>query len=360
MSQRLNALKAPVQRALCLLALVVATLTASAAPAYGLGLEGEVRGGGAAIAGAEVTLFASGPGKAVRLGAAETDAAGRFSFADVRPPAGAVLYLVASGGRPRGGAGAANPAIGLLAVLGSAPPRHVVVNELTTVASVWTAAQLFGSDGLSGNSTGLRIAAGNVPNLVDLSTGGFGGPVQDALNGAQTTTLVRFASLGNLLAGCVTQAAPDACPQLFSLATPPRGKTPADTLEAAVAIARHPWNNTAELFQLMENLYPVPEGGAVRPTPFLPYLFYPPTSWALALRYSGGGLDAPGGIAIDADGNAWSGNNFLPGSQSTLLAVRPGRQSLENRARRQTSLAHDLRLCRRRRQRPGFRRCDPR
>lgn len=313
-----------VKLSLCLL-IVLASLTTSYA--WAAALDGVVQGGHAAIVDADVALFAGGPGKAIRLAGARTDAAGHFSFASVSPPAEAVLYLVASGGRPRAGAGAANPAIRLLAILGSMPPRHVVVNELTTVASAWTAAQLYGPDGLTGNATGLRIASGNVPNLVDFSTGGFGGPVQDGLNGSQTTTLARFASLGNLLSGCVTQVAADACSSLFALATAPRGKTPADTLEASLAIARHPWNQTQELFGLMESFYPVPEGAVFSPAPFRPYLTYSPTSWALALRYSGGGLDAPGGLAIDGEGNVWTGNNFLPGAQSSLGAALGGNVS---------------------------------
>ena len=296
----------------------------SAAQASGLSFEGRVQGGGAAIVGARVSLIAAGVGKATPLAAATTDTTGRFWFATVNPPAGAVLYLVASGGRPQAGAGAENPAIRLLAILGATPPGSVVVNELTTVASAWASAQLFSSDGLTGNATGVRIAAGNVPNLVNLSTGGFGGPVQDALNGSQTPTLARFASLGNILSGCVTQVAANACADLFRLATPQGGEAPADTLEAALAIARQPWNRPGEIFGLMDRFYPKPENSPFRPAPFLPYLTYAPSSWALSLRYSGGGLNAPGGIAIDSAGNAWTTNNFMPGAQSSLQSALGG------------------------------------
>jgi hypothetical protein len=46
------------------------------------------------------------------------------------------LYLVAKGGQPKGNSD--NPAIALLTVLGNTPPANVVINEMTTVASVWT------------------------------------------------------------------------------------------------------------------------------------------------------------------------------------------------------------------------------
>src|SRR5215467_1207625 len=61
-------------------------------------------------------------------------------------------------GSVRGGGD--NPAIALLAVLGSKPPTHVVINEMTTVASVWTNAQFLVGATLKGPSLGLRIAAG--------------------------------------------------------------------------------------------------------------------------------------------------------------------------------------------------------
>jgi hypothetical protein len=48
----------------------------------------------------------------------------------------------------------------------------VTINELTSVASVWTSAQFLNGIALSGNALGLRIAADNVPNFVDLETGG--------------------------------------------------------------------------------------------------------------------------------------------------------------------------------------------
>jgi hypothetical protein len=52
------------------------------------------------------------------------------------------LYLVAKGGQATVNKdGGDNPAIALLTVLGNTPPTKVVINEMTTVASVWTNAQ---------------------------------------------------------------------------------------------------------------------------------------------------------------------------------------------------------------------------
>ena len=82
---------------------------------------------------------------------------------------------------------------------------------MTTVASVWTSAQFLDGTALKGHALGLRIAAGNVPNFVDLSTGGWGGTIQDPLNSSQTPTMANFATLADVLSGCVTQVAADAC-----------------------------------------------------------------------------------------------------------------------------------------------------
>src|SRR5262249_57960230 len=119
--------------------------------------------------------------------------------------------LVARGGTPKGTADkGANDAIALLTVLGSERPKTVTVNEFTTVASVWTGAQFLEGDVLSGPQLGLRIAAGNVPNLVDLSTGGYGATIQDGLNSGQTPTKANFATPANVPARAVTAGQPDA------------------------------------------------------------------------------------------------------------------------------------------------------
>jgi hypothetical protein len=135
----------------------------------------------------------------------------------------------------------------LLATLGTEPLERVTINELTTVASVWTGAQFLHGSALRGNPLGLRIAAGNVPNLVELETGGLGPVIMDPLNAPRTTTLAKMNTLGLLLSACVT-AIPEACDKLFDAATPPGGTTPTDTLQAAQNIARHPWHNAQEIF----------------------------------------------------------------------------------------------------------------
>ena len=97
-----------------------------------------------------------------------------------------------------------NPAIALLAVVGGKAPAQVTINEFTTIASVWTHNQFIDGTSIKGHALGLRIAAGNVPNFVDLETGGYGVMIQDDLNSTQTPTMANFATLANVMAGCTT------------------------------------------------------------------------------------------------------------------------------------------------------------
>jgi hypothetical protein len=282
-------------------------------------LKGQVLGAGAPIAKSTVTLWAASAAEPKQLAQAQTGADGRFELsAGAAPGKDEALYLVAKGGQATANKGSAdNPAIALLAVLGNKPPTTVVINEFTTIASVWTHAQFIDGTVLKGYALGLTIAAGNVPNFVDLSTGGYGTTIADALNSTQSPTMANFATLSNVLAGCVTRTKADACDRLFAAATAPDGKVPTDTLAAAEFIARAPWHQPEKIFALLEDFYPIPAGKpAPRPTPFAPYLTFAPSAWVLPLRFTGGGYYAGGKLMFDSQGNAWTADNFQVGAQA--------------------------------------------
>jgi hypothetical protein len=280
-------------------------------------IKGQVLGAGAPIAGSTVTLWAASAGEPKQLAQTKTGPDGRFELrAGTAPGKDAVLFLVAKGGQPRASkAGGDNPAIALLAVLGSSPPANVVINEMTTVASVWTHAQFVDGTAIKGHALGLKIAAGNVQNFVDLRTGGWGDAIQGPLNGPQTPTRANFATLADVLAGCVTRVTADACGKLFAASTSPTGTIPTDTLTAAQLVARNSWYQPEKIFALLDAFYPVPQGKNLRPVPFMPYLNFSPSAWVLPLKFDGGGYRAGGKAMFDSEGNLWVGDNFTVGWQ---------------------------------------------
>src|SRR5262245_3154212 len=192
------------------LALTSALFCTTAAAAS---IAGQVLGGGAPISDSTVTLWLASAGNPQELAQARTGADGRFSIAVPATAAkGASLYLVAQRGRVAANKpGAENPRIALMTVLGATPADKVTINEMTTVASVWTHNQFIDGTAIKGQPLQLKIAAGNVPSFVDLQTGGWGATIQDPLNSGQTPTMANFASLADVLAGCVTQVTADAC-----------------------------------------------------------------------------------------------------------------------------------------------------
>src|SRR6516165_9746192 len=172
----------------------------SSAPAFADRINGQVLGAGAPIVGSTVTLWAASADAPRQLAQTRTGPDGRFALSG--DGKGAILYLVAKGGRPAANrVSGENPALALIAVLGSSPPGKAVVNEMTTVASVWTHAQFLNGTAIEGPALSLSIAAGNVPNFVDLGTGGWGEAIQGPLNSSQTPTMANFATLADVLAG---------------------------------------------------------------------------------------------------------------------------------------------------------------
>jgi len=276
-------------------------------------VSGQVTIGGAPVDKATVTLWEASAGAPKKVSETKTNNDGKF---DVRGSAHAdsILYLVSTGGALKGKND--NHTLVLLLVLGNKPPEKVVVNELTTVASAFTAARFINGDGISGNPLGLRIAAGNVPNFVDLSTGRWGKVLVDPLNSSMTTTIATLDTLGSMISAYATVASDDWRARFLKAATSTGGETPKNTLEAMAGIARESWNAPKELYGLFDEAYPLPAPDARRSAPFAPYLAYAPDDFALSLCFSGGGDYANGRFMFDSDGNLWSGQNWLPGSQS--------------------------------------------
>jgi hypothetical protein len=251
--------------------------------AAAVSIQGQVQAGGGPLANSTVTLWGASASEPRQLAQTRTSSDGRFELGSQETlGADVILYLVAKGGEAAVNRGSGdNPAIAMLSVLGNAPPPKVVINEMTTVASVWTHAQFLDDAAIKGQPLGLKIAAGNVPNFVDLQTGGWGSAIQDPLNSGQTPTMANFATLADLLSGCATRVKADACNSLFAATTAPNGKVPTDTLEVAQSIARYAWYQPEKLFALLDQFYPVPKGKNLRAVPHMPYLNFAPSAWVV-------------------------------------------------------------------------------
>jgi hypothetical protein len=300
-----------------LFSILLFTLAFAQVPATAVDLVGNVQGAGLSIAGSTVTLYAAGNGAPTQLAQGKTDDNGAFNLNVDQPPADSLLYLVAKGGTSKAAADKGpNDAIALMAVLGTELPKTATVNELTTVASAFAAAQFIQGESISGNPLGLQIAAGNVPNLVDPATGQWGKVLLDPLNSTQTTTLANLNTLGSLITAFATIANDEWRARFLKAATLPGGTTPKNALEAMAGIARKPWTQPKELFALFDEAYPQPKDGSRRKAPLVPYLAYVPDDFVLSLCFAGGGVYSAGRLMFDAEGNLWSGQNWIAGSQS--------------------------------------------
>ena len=322
-------------------------------------IEGQVRIGGGAVAGSTVTLWAASVGAPMRLAQVQTDADGQFAVSADQTPSGASsLYLVASGGTSAADkAGGDRQGVDLLAVLGDNPPAEVVVNELTTVASAFTNARFINGESISGNPLGLKIAAGNVPNLVDPATGGWGKVLLDPLNSTQTTTLATLDTLGSLITAYVHG-------RQRRLARPlPQGRNP-DRRRDAQEHARSDGRTSPASRGLTRrtctrsSTKPIRSRRTARGARRRSCRTSPsPRRLRPLLAFAGGGTYSPGRFMFDADGNLWSGQNWMPGSQSGVINSIGG-GVLKMTPQRNAALAADHRLHRHghRRRRLGHRR----
>ena len=248
--------------------------------------------------------------------------------------------------------------LSLLTVLGGKPPAQVVTS---TNSPPWLRRSpprdSSTGESISGNPLGLRIAAGNVPNLVDPATGKWGKVLLDPINSTQTTTLANLNTLGSLITAFVTVANDDWRARFLKAATPTGGATPKNTLEAMAGIAREPWADPKTLYALFDEAYPQPKDGSRRAAPFVPYLAWTPPDFALSLCFAGGGVFANGRFMFDANGNLWSGQNWMPGSQSGVSQKhRRRRDQVDPQWDRALSADHRLHRHGHRRSRLGHRR----
>jgi len=277
-----------------------------------IAFSGKLMTGQLPIANAAIQLYAAGTSGygagAVSLESSSVNTAtdGTFSIAstDACPSSNSQIYLVARGGSPvlSTGKGSSNANIVLLAAVGAcgsiSSSTSITINEVSTVATTYALAGFMGSNAEIGTSSsnlqGLANAFANETNLVDLATAATPGSSTPA--GAVIPS-AKLNSLAAILSTCVQSSS--SCSSLYGLATSSTGTLPANTLDAAINIARTPSTNIAALYALVPTT-----------PPFSPTITAAPNDWTLAISYVGGGLSSPSAIALDSTGNVWVADYF--------------------------------------------------
>ena len=96
-----------------------------------------------------------------------------------------------------------------------------MINERTTVGSIWPNAQQLKGDQLIGSKNALAIGSGHVRHLVDQGTGEFGETLLNGFNLLSSETAARINILSDLLALCGDPTKERDCTQLCLLYTSP-------------------------------------------------------------------------------------------------------------------------------------------
>lgn len=281
----------------------------------GVAFTGKVMAGSLPVIGSSVKLYAagtSGNGSApvsLLASAVKTDSTGSFSIPAGYPcPASASqLYAVASGGTA-GPLATENSFIAFFTALGTcgqlSASSAFVLNEATTAAAAWSLAQFLAPGGQLGasatNAQGLANAVAGFNNLVNPATGSAPGAAFPSTGGSPAPRVNSFA---NLLNSCASAASIAPCSQLAAL-TASSGSTPADTLDAALSLARHPGINVAALYTQSASSHA-----------FAPALTSAPADWTLVITYGGGGMKSPSGLGVTSSGNVWVASYFSVASQ---------------------------------------------
>jgi len=236
-----------------------------------------------------------------------TDAGGNFAISGLYncPTSSSLVYMLALGGDA--GAGT-NNALAMMAALGNCvtlkangATTFISLNEVTTVGAVYSLAPFMTNAIAIGaptsNLIGITNAFGSVTNTVS-NTYGAANAITHGGNGIVPTLLIN--TLADVIASCVnsngSMATNMPCSNLF-LATTVNGVVPANTIEALLAIATHPSNNVSNIFNLV-----------AATAPFQPTMVAKPNDLTLSIRYTGGGIHTPQGLAIDVTGNVWLAN----------------------------------------------------
>ncbi len=274
-----------------------------------LTVNGRVHGGQQAVVGAQIQLYVAGntgngsAASPLLTTAVTSGADGGFSITGDYscPSSSSQVYLVATQGNPGLGSGGNNPALAMMAALGScgnlSPTQFIWINEVTTAAAAWTLAP-FTKDishigASASNSGGLANAFLNAQLIANTTNG-----TTPTLPSGLATETGKIDALADAMASCINSDGTSGCAPFFTAATPSGGTAPTNTWDATIDIVKNPANNVAGVF------------GAIGPQPpFATTLSAAPNDWTLSLTVTGGAIASPEGIALDGQGNVWAINH---------------------------------------------------
>jgi sugar lactone lactonase YvrE len=270
-----------------------------------LTVSGRVHGGQQAVVGAQIQLYVAGSagnGSAsspLLNNAVTSGQDGSFSITGDYscPSANSQVYLVATQGNPGLGSGGNNPALAMMAALGScgnlSPSQFIWINEVTTAAAAWALAP-FTTDiahigASSTNSVGLANAFLNAQLIANTTNGTVA-----TLPSGEVTETAKIYALADAMASCINSDGSTGCQPFFTAATPGGGTAPTNTWDATINVVKNPGNNVSGVF------------GAIGPQPpFATTLAAAPNDWTLSLTITDGGISSPEGLAVDSQGNVW-------------------------------------------------------
>ncbi|MDG1900754.1 MAG: hypothetical protein P8I80_00850 [Bacteroidales bacterium] len=194
--------------------------------------------------------------------------------------------------------------------------EKIVLNELSTIANAAVFSNFIQNGMISGELERLKLGKHAVNNLVDLQSGNYGETLLSGDNLTESTTIGKFNTLASIFNKALKDSATYENWKKAALLES-EIKNVENTIDLLSHMFQHSWFQSAEQFNLFTKLYP--RGDELRAAPFLPYLEMAPNEFALAVRFSGGGIFSPGKLEKDEHGNIWTGNNWMPGSQSNTL-----------------------------------------
>lgn len=279
---------------------------------YGQVVNGEIEVNNAPVSNSTITLWKTSPSEGASIVKTMTsNKIGKFSFSYDSTSKNSYYYLTSKGGVVHNFNASK---LSYLSVLPqSSELKNVKINELTTIGSIWPNAQLINQRVISGSKNGLKIGNAQVPNLVDVSKGYFGETVLNADNSSKSETIARMNTLASIMTLCSDNTTKSSCQDFLD------ETKSSNTFDALVNIAKQPWVNTKNIYTIFTNNFKAKKGEGRRKGAYLPYLSYVPKDFALMVRFSGGGIYSAGRMMFDKNGNLWSGQNWMPGSQSGVI-----------------------------------------